>query len=409
MSLGGADVAWSSDPLGALGLNPAGLSSLDHPTLNVGATGVFPYGDFSNRLQRNANLDENAAFGPDTAFGSRLGSSPFSLGFGVIPDAFLGASYVFRDPPGGLDGKTTYGVQRSHSEIELLRFATGMSVALTSKLAIGATLGLSYNKNSLDAPYVFQTQHQIAGFKTLLNLDTDGWGWNATTGLIYRPIDTLQLGLAYKSETVIHSHGDAYGDAGAQLRSLGGGFASVQPTFHYDAEVDNSFPQQVSAGVSWKCCARVRLSAQIDWVDWHNSFNNLAVKLKNGNNRDLNNFLGSKPLEDDIPLHWKDRLVYRTGLEYSLTKDVTLRGGYSYGASPVPTETLSPLTAVITEHTLTAGVGYRWKQFDFDLGYEWDIPVTRSVGMSGLRSGELNGSTTTVGVQALSFVTTMHF
>src|SRR6185295_18979216 len=118
----------------------------------------------------------------------------------------------------------------------------------------------------------------------------------------------------YNTPSSVHSEGNASGNASAQLASLGGAFAGVRPDFKYDAEVFNKFPQMVSAGASWQAHPRLRLAAQIDWVDWSSSFDNLHVKIKNGNNTDLNTFVGSKSADDYIPLEWRDSIVYRFGL-----------------------------------------------------------------------------------------------
>jgi hypothetical protein len=58
---------------------------------------------------------------------------------------------------------------------------------------------------------------------------------------------------------------------------------------------------------------------------------------------------------------------------------------------------------------VTAGVGYRWRQFQFDLAYQYDLPVTRNVGASGLLSGEYSNSSTEVGIQWIALTTSIRF
>ena len=154
---------------------------------------------------------------------------------------------------------------------------------------------------------------------------------NGQFGVIYRPIDTLQFGLTYTTASTIYSKGDASGNAGTQF-----GVPGAVP-FHYDAEVDNSFPQMISGGGSWKFCRDWRLALQVDWIDWAGAFKTLPVNLSNGNNPAVNGLVGSSSLQDSVPLNWKDVFVFHGGLEYAVTPNLTLRGGYSYGQSPVPT------------------------------------------------------------------------
>jgi long-subunit fatty acid transport protein len=102
-------------------------------------------------------------------------------------------------------------------------------------------------------------------------------------------------------------------------------------------------------------------------------------------------------------------MVYRAGVEYSLTEAFCLRCGYAYGRSPVPNETLTPLTAAIPAHTLTAGAGYSWRWLQVDFGYQWELPLTRYVNQSSLLDGEYSDSRTQVGIHWFGLTTTVHF
>lgn len=409
MSLGGADVALANDPIGALGENPAGLSSLTKTELDLGVATAIPTGHFQNRVDASGNLNQNSKVGPEFALGGPVGSTPFSFGIGVFPKAGLAAHWNYNDPPGGLDGKTSYGSQNNISEILLLRTEAAFSVQLGPMFSFGAGLNVDYNENRLVTPYVFQTQQQLHGFKTLLDLNTSGWGVSASTGLLFKPHENFQMGISYQSPVSIESHGHASGNAAAQLASLGGAFAGVRPDFHYDAEVDNTFPQMISTGLSWKFRPKWRLALQLDWVNWNGAFNTLPVKLTNGNNHDLNTFLGSNAVQDYIPLHWEDRFVYRAGIEYAVTENLQLRAGYTYSRSPVPNETLIPLTAATPEHTLTLGAGYQWDRYRIDLAYQWDLPITRTVSQSSYLAGEYSPSSTQVGVHWIALTASVHF
>lgn len=409
MALGGADVAFAEGPLAALGVNPAALCSLQSPTLDIGFIGAVPTGEFTSKEGHGGDIQNRFTAGPELAFGLPVGSSPVSFGIGVIPTSGLDAHWRYRDPKGGLDGHTSYGVQRNNSEVSLLRTAAGASFAFSRWFSIGGSVGLSYNENLLQTPYIFQTQRALRGIKTLLDLETSGWGINGSTGMLIRPCDNLQIGLSYQSPTEVDSRGSASGNARAQLNSLGPAFAKVRRDFYYNAEVDTKFPQMVSGGISWKFYPKWRLALQADWIDWSDAFDVLPVKLTRGNNKDFNGLVGANHLEDYVPLEWRDQVVYRAGVEYALTESWTLRTGYAYGRSPVPNQTLTPMTAVIPEHTITAGVGYRWRCIEIDAAYQWDLPITRSVGHSDLLDQEYSESQTRIGIHWVTLTTSVHF
>ena len=371
MAMGGSTTAIANDPQDALAGNPAALNEIKGPTLEVSGFGGFLHGTFSNSANDGNVLNNAGALG---AIAMAAPAGPFRFALGFSPDIALSAPWRYRDAPGGADGATTYGVQPQQSSISLLRTSFGVSWQVAPTLSLGASVGLLYNRNSLQAPYVFQSQPTLRTAKTLLDLETDGFGWNGQGGILWKPIPTVSLGVSYTSPSRIVSDGTASGDAYAQFANLGLGGA--RSDFAYDASVINVFPQQVSAGVGWQATPKLLLSAQMDWINWANAFETLRVRLKNGNNNDINGLLSSTSLNDDIPLHWRDQFVWRFGVEYEVAENWTLRAGYSYARNPVPSDTLTPLTAAITEHTLTAGVGFHKGKFKVDLGYQWALPNT---------------------------------
>ena len=110
-----------------------------------------------------------------------------------------------------------------------------------------------------------------------------------------------------------------------------------------------------------------------------------------------------------MPLNWDDRFVYRLGVEFEPVENVWLRAGYSYGESPIPADTLTPLNAAISEHTLTAGFGFPMGRWKIDVGYQYELPNKERVGKSGLRAGEYSDSSTEVEAHWLGISTTFEF
>jgi long-chain fatty acid transport protein len=328
-----------------------------------------------------------------------LGNWPVVAGLSFVPESGLLADWHYKDPPGGLTGTTSYGDEQDKSEILSLRSALGIAGRVTPDLSFGASVGLIYNHNELATPYIFQNLQPgpggpansgLDGAKTLLRLQTSGWGWNAQVGFLYRVTPDLEVGASYESPTEIDSTGDATGDPSLQVAAPPGTLA-----FHYDTKVTNTFPQEVRWGASWKFQPQWRVAGQIDWIDWSDAFHNLPLTFTNGSNAALNGVIGSS-FTESIPLDWKNEFVYRVGLEYEPTPNWALRIGYSYGSDPVPASTLTPMEAAIMENTFTTGVGYHWGRYSIDFAYQYDLPATQNIGTSGLLSGEYSNSSITV-------------
>jgi long-subunit fatty acid transport protein len=404
MGLGGVYVPSTSDALGALTTNPAGLTYLSSPSLDLSMSAVFARGSFSNSVNSNAPMDTPPGVIPYGAFGMPIGHSRFSFGVGFAPDLVSASQWNYVDAPG--KAGVTYGMQENKSAILAGRAMVGLSYAFSHKLSVGMTAGADYNSNTLQAPYIFQSQPTLAGYKTLLDLHTYGTGWNMSVGAMFEPTKNVDLGVAWKSQTVIVTNGMASGNASALFAALGANAAS---TFAYNASVTNRLPQSVNGNIAWHVNPQWTLAFQTDWVNWSNSFVNLPVTLTNGSNGVINSVVGSSTLVDGVPLNWRDQYSFHGGVERMLTESTSLRLGYAHSNSPVPSGTLTPLTAAIMTNQITAGFAYHVGRSRFDLAYTYDPTSTQSVAQSNLLSGEYSNSTDHIGLQSVSLGYTFQF
>lgn len=389
IALGGASVADVHDTFTAATKNPAlfGFSLSDD--FVIGMVGVIADGSFENGGSRPGSLDEDSGFFPEIAV-RRILRKDLVLGFSLVPEQARVADWVYEDLPGGADGSTSYGVHTHRSEIIGLRGALSLGWQISDTLSLGAAIGVVHNRNGLVSPYTFQSHPSLAGFKTLLNLETEGYGANADVGLAWRPDESLTLAVSYRTPTPIETQGSASGDLREQFDNLG---LAAPSTFRYDAEVANEFPDILSAGLSWQATEKTRLSLQCDLIGWSDSFDSLTVRLDHGSNGSINGLLGDDGIVDTIPLDWKDRFVFRAGVDHQIANDWSLRMGYSHGHSPVPDSTLTPMTAAISEHAVAFGVGHVRGPLSIDLAYQIDLPESRTGTSASILSGEYAGTT----------------
>jgi long-subunit fatty acid transport protein len=403
-AVGGVYIPSTSGALDALAANPAGLSTLNAPTLDLSVTSVFARGSFSNSVNQNVPMQDSPGVMPYGAFGMPIGHSRFTVGVGLVPELMSVSDWKYVDAPGVAGA--TYGLQTQKSAILSARSVAGISYSISPALSVGASIGFDYNSNTLDAPYIFQSHPVLAGLKTLLDLNTTGVGRNYSFGILASPNKKFQFGVAWKSRTVIDSDGTATGNIGAQLNAVG---LAARPDFAYTANVRNVFPQSVIGHIMWQVDRRWNLAFQTNWVNWKDAFVTLPVALTNGNNADINGLLGTNTLNDGVPLHWKDQISFHGGVERLITENVSIRGGYAHGNSPVPSSTLSPLTAAIMKDQLTTGIGIRRGRVHYDLAYGFGFQAHQSVGQSALLSGEYSNSQVGIGTQALTFNTSFQF
>ena len=403
IALGGIYLG-STGPTDALATNPALLVSVGRPYLEFTAMGMFAGGQFHNATPYVGSLQSDMGVSGSAGFGMQIPHTQLSIGLGVFPVSLLSDRWTYQDPPG--TAGASYGIRSSKSAFLAIQSSFGLAYQVSKHLALGAAFGVVDNLNTLETPYVFQTNPTLAGLKTLLDLHTSGIGYNGTFGVVAKPASRFELALDYKTRTTVRTTGTANGDAFAQFAALGLPYAS---SFHYRAEVDNVFPQSASIGLAWQAQRRLRTYLQADWLNWRDAFRQLPVHLTGGNNTLLNTLLNSTSLNDSVPLEWKNQLTVRTGFEFSLRESVTLQGAYSHGNSPVPASTLTPLTADISTDVLSAGLAYTKNRYRVQLAYQANLPTAASVGMSGLLAGEYSNTRVSLWLQTLALTTGIRF
>jgi long-chain fatty acid transport protein len=398
-ALGGLFRGSSAGLTDMLAMNPAALTSLNGPSIEASALGVFANGSYVNKTTVPGSLKGSNGFAPSAAFGTPVGHSRWALGAGLLPVSMLSGSWQFVDPIGAAGA--SYGLQTSKSAFLALQSTFAAAFKVSDRISLGVGLGVLYNRNTLVSPYIFQN-NALTGLKTLLDLHTSGVGYNGIFGVSARPNRLLEFGAAYKTRTRVRTSGTASGNASQQFAVLGLPF---QRDFRYDAEVVNVFPQSASLFVAWRPQSRMGFNTQADWTNWRSAFVNLPVRLTRGTNSDINSLLGSSSLNDSIPLRWRNQLGLRFGGDYKLTEQTQLLAGFSHVNNPVPSSTLSPLTANIMKNALSTGVGYNPGRYRFAIAYQISLPTTEKVGKSILQSGEFDGTRTRLSLQTVVLTT----
>jgi long-chain fatty acid transport protein len=393
MGVGGASVASPQDALARMTQNTASLADATGFKFQIGGTLAYAQGDFYQRGQSLGHLQNTWGVLPDLAVTTAL-SERVGVGFSLTTDSTRLANWNITDTPGAVAG-AQYGQTQHRSEVLNLRAAVGLGIDLGGGVSLGVSVGGVFTRNELQAPYIFQS-NGLAGAKTYLDMTTQGFGVNGDVALQWRVNNRLTLGLGYRTPTSFQTSGVANGDLGAQLTALG--VVGVDGTYRYDAKIKTALPQHLSAGFAAALTSRWRVMGQVEWINWSAAFSHLDVNLSNGSNGVVNGVAGSTGITDRIALNWKDQYVFRLGTEVDITDQLRLRFGYVYAKSPVPGDTLLPMTAAISEHTLACGLGWRGKTMSVDLAYQYDLPISRS-GTGGAITGP-EYKDTTVSVQA---------
>lgn len=237
------------------------------------------------------------------------------------------------------------------AEMTVINFNPNVAWKATDTLSIGAGLALQY----VDAKFGVGDQNMTSTYEA-----TDfTWGFNV--GLMWQPVDSLRLGLSYRSETKHSTNGDVTINGASDGRLNG----------TYDASVTVSGPAWAMATAAWDVNDYLSLYATFRWADW-SSFDSLQTKapLLEGMVQQSGNQLLQGSLTN-IENGWKDTYLMSVGYDLRVNSFWTLRGGIAYETSPISDE--HKRTAIIPDADrwwFAIGSSFHWtKDFQTDIGF----------------------------------------
>ncbi|MDA0687617.1 MAG: outer membrane protein transport protein [Proteobacteria bacterium] len=382
----------SSDALSGINGNPALLRGLeDGQVLSLSILTVDSV--FTSGNGEVSKADEGPGLMPQFALKRQVSDDNWSWGAGFSVQSAMQADFSFVDPAGTLG--VSYGRQTHRSEFLIAKASGALSYQVTPELAVGISLEAHYNRNQLQAPYIFQSHPVLAGLKVLVDLDADDLQLGTSVGLVFTPQGDWSFNLAWSPEIDFSADGDISGN----LAQLGLG---IQETFNYKARVETGKPEKLILGASWQVADRVLLGLQYDRIQWSSVFRDLPIMLTEGSNGDLNAFLGENLITDVAPLNWRNQDTWHFGLQYLLPSGTLLRFGYEDSEVPVPSATITPMTAATLDRAITVGASIQLAGRDIDLAYRYSDSDRFNVGDSALLGGEYDNTSQTLNLHTVN-------
>jgi long-chain fatty acid transport protein len=211
----------------------------------------------------------------------------------------------------------------------------------------------------------------------------DDWMFTYNLGLMLTPIETVRLGLSYRSSAKVN----AKGDYTMRVKNYG-----MESTVYGYGRLET--PETVMLSGSWETTPNLRLSGLVRWSNWKNfdtmSFNakdsgELIKGLMNSNPAVTNMLmanLGSQAgylvgrLQEGLSSvsmdnYWKAAWLFTLGADYKINDQWTIRGGLGLETDPIKNP--KNRTAVIPDtKRLWLSCGFSYvpnKNWQFDVGY----------------------------------------
>lgn len=318
------------DDLSAVHYNPAGMTLLSGTRMQATGTWVAVNLDYEGNYGQSENGRLKGQTIPAGFITHQINDSLWA-GLGLTVPYGMGTEY----------GECWEGRERG-TESMILTFDINPNLAwkVNDKLSVGGGISLQYAKAELG---MGPMQANVKG-------DSWAWGWNV--GLMFQPVETVRLGLAYRSHIAHNAEGHTDVKGLQNLTS--------------DMKVRIKTPDTVTLSATWEATDALRLSGTARWSKWSN-FRTLDVQNLDFNTPTLGAY-ANVPVENN----WDDTWFFSVGADYKLNGQWTIRGGVAYDQGPVENQYRMAVIPDTDRVWFSGGASYKYTDnltFDFGATY----------------------------------------
>ena len=364
--MGGAFVAIADDAT-AIYWNPAGLknqqgSGVEFSSfyINDTARSNKPLGNSSSLIpkQNEFIIGKLSSIEPD-AFSNRDFKTsaflPFIGAYKRLDDATVIGFGAYAAGGGGGKWEDTVSLPsnpynftdmyaKADGQYGFMLFNVSGARTLTEKLSFGLGVNVIYmqDNGAVQKDYLISGT-PVSGIK--IDANATGTGVEGVAGLLYTPIDALNLGLTFKSGSnlVLDGH--------ATLSTIGSSDVKSNYTENY------KYPMTVSFGAAYDVNEKLKVACEADCYDYSS-----CKKDVNYNNQVSGVFVN-----ENVNSNWHNTITYSAGAQYKYTDNLSFMAGYQYDNGPSPQDKLTLMgTDQYSYDTLCLGVEYIYGKFKID-------------------------------------------
>lgn len=352
------------DDLSAVHYNPAGMTLLSGTRMQATGTWVAVNLDYESR---DGSVTENGRLKGQTipaGFITHQINDSLWAGLGLTVPYGMGTE--FDENWGGMDRGT---------ESMILTFDINPNLAwkVNDKLSVGGGISLQYAKAELGFGFGFD----VPSFKTVAhaNVKGDSWAWGWNVGMMFQPVETVRVGLAYRSHIAHNADGHTTLDING-MRSLTS-----------DMKVRIKTPDTITLSATWEATDALRLSGTARWSKWSN-FKSLSLD-NSGFDNQMVDLIASA--HSTITNNWDDTWFFSVGADYKLNGQWTVRGGVAYDQGPVENQYRMAVIPDTDRVWFSGGASYKYTDnltFDFGATYIKGVGDKELVSVNEKASGE---------------------
>ncbi|MBD3367717.1 MAG: hypothetical protein GF405_06040 [Candidatus Eisenbacteria bacterium] len=198
--------------------------------------------------------------------------------------------------------------------------------------------------------------------------DATGWTFGATVGMLYRATDQISVGATLRTPMTIECSG--WSKITSETDSLSAGAR--------ETDFDFTFPLTAGIGMAYRdfLMDELTLTADVTWTQWSE-----VEDISRTMDVALPMVAGEDP--NVTELEWEDTVEFGIGLDYRLSRTVSLRGGFRSVQSPAPAETYTMGLPATEKSIVGLGMTYRRDVWRFDAGLQYRLGSKRELDRDG--------------------------
>lgn len=391
--MGGAFAAIADDP-SAVFFNPAGLAQLRGNHITLGHSLIEPNLWYKDSGGSRADDPIKSMMNPLVFLASDLGTDSFTFGLGAsLPYGYIAELHKKE--------KAESRLLWYNQEWQRFIIYLGSAYQFTPEFSLGIGCGIDVRVDVADLGILSMDYMATNVVIDILDAELESFkieeviihhievptfdayikvpGVHPHLGLLYKPMEKLDLALAYRGQTKDSAGAGAYTTIWLDIEAK----TNMGDFYFKDLEVSASgeatmfeyiFPQQGVFGLAFEPFERLTLAADLIWTDWSTIEKDYGRWVD-----DPDPAKGTKYMSNLV--RWEDTYVPRFGLEFRPFSWLALRGGYYHEPSPIPDSANANRYVDFGRDVYSAGLGLSLfhHRLELDFYYQYSVLEDRYV------------------------------
>lgn len=325
--------------------NPANLTDLTSLDAALSIQAVRVSFEYEGSGGLTANTVDPWKFLPAMYAATPLKDNRFVVGLGLHSPYGLSNEW---DKNGTFSDPTSWRYQTPwFTELKTINFNPTVAYKICDQLSVGVGLDVMWSELRFKQYYPWGPTLADGEMRAR----GSGVGVGGNIGITWKVAERHRIALAYRSQMKVDYDGNF------EIGNIPAG-NSTAPESDFGSSI--TFPDIVTLGYGYQVNDRLRLGADIEWLQFSN-FKTLPFNI------------GSPPpgfsTNNSIKQDWKDTFTFGIGGDYQINDQFTVRGSYQHYMNPVPDETFSPTIPDSDQNVVTASLEYVWGKSKLELAY----------------------------------------